>query len=133
MLTGKLTCHNFLHLIVLCYFNFIGWPILCTKSLQVCTQVHIHMLCNHNKYVRKCGYKFNLLSMMSSVSVIWFLKESAIFIVCEARLFLIISIFVIDLELISTSSFKQFSTPLLLFEVFHTNFNVDIILLFFLV
>jgi len=68
--------------------------------------------------------------MMSSVSIIWFLKESAIFIVCEAKLFLIISIFVIDLELFSTSSFKQFSAPLLLFEVFHTNFNVDILLFF---
>jgi hypothetical protein len=57
MVTGKLTCHNFLHLIGLCCFNFIGWSILCTKNLQVCTQVHIHMLCNHNKYVRKCVYK----------------------------------------------------------------------------
>lgn len=92
-------------------FHFIGWSILSTKNLQVCTQVHIHMLCDHNKYVRKCVYKLNFFSMMSSVSVIWFLKQSARFIVCEARLFLIISIFAIDLELISTSLFKLFSTP----------------------
>jgi hypothetical protein len=121
MLTGKLTCvTTCLHLIGLCCFNFTGSSIFCTKNLQVCTQVHIYMLCDHNKYGCKCVYKLNVLSMMSSISVIWFLNKSAIFIVCEARLFLITPIFVIGLELISTSSFKLFSIPLLLFEGFHT-------------